>query len=194
VKAFVGPILGLLAVVALMLVWRYTPLAQLVELDLLVAKAHAVRQNFVLLLLAPFIFAGLALLLVPVTILRATTVIAFGPILGPIFAMVGGAIAAFVGFSAGQFLGTAALEKLAGGARMTRFRARLERGGVLAIAAMRMVPLGPFTFVNAACGAANLRRRDFMLGTTLVMIPGLVLMALAVSIFPGLGDTIFPTR
>ena len=40
--------------------------------------------------------------------------------------------------------------------------------------------------VNAACGAAGIHRRHFMFGTILVMLPTLVLMALAVSWFPAL--------
>jgi phospholipase D1/2 len=74
------------------------------------------------------------------------------------------------------------------GPRVAKLRAKLQGGGVAAMAAMRLLPLGPFTFVNVACGAAGLKRRDFLLGTTIVMIPVLILMALAVSVVPSLRD------
>ena len=51
---------------------------------------------------------------------------------------------------------------------------------------MRLLPLGPFTFVNAACGAAGVKRSDFMWGTILVMLPLLVLLALALTVAPSL--------
>jgi uncharacterized membrane protein YdjX (TVP38/TMEM64 family) len=190
-KRLVGPVLVLLALLAASLAWRYTALAQLVRPDELVAHAEALRKSHAAVLLAPLVFVVLSMLLVPVTLLRAATVITFGPLLGPLYALVGGAAAALIGHELGKRAGAPALEHYAG-TTVARFRARLEGRGVLAVAALRMVPLGPFTIVNAVCGAASIKRRDFMLGTTLVMIPTLLLMALAVSLFPTLQARIFP--
>ena len=193
-RAFLAPVLFVLGLLAISLVWRYTPLARLVELDELVARAEALRQNPAVALLAPLIFIVLALLLVPVTLLRAATVITFGPLLGPVYALVGGVVAALIGHALGQRAGAAMLERLAG-ERVARVRERFQGpSGPLKIAAMRLVPLGPFTLVNAVCGAASIKRGDFILGTTLVMIPGLVMLALAMTIFPALQSTIFPDR
>ena len=49
--------------------------------------------------------------------------------------------------------------------------------GVLAVVALRLVPVAPFTLVNLAAGASGIRPIDFMLGTVLGMAPGLGLLA-----------------
>jgi phospholipase D1/2 len=177
-KPFIKAGAALLALLGASLLWKYTALADLVRLDALVARAEQLRRYRLTLVLAPAIFVGLSLALVPITLLRAATVIAFGPLLGPVYALVGSVVAAFLGYELGRHAGGDALTRL-GGKRLERIRERVHAGGVWAMAALRLVPLGPYTFVNAACGAAKIRRRDFLLGTTLVMIPVLVIMAIA---------------
>ena len=55
---------------------------------------------------------------------------------------------------------------------------------MLAVTAVRMVPAAPFTVVNLAAGASRIPFIDYMLGTVLGMLPGLVLMsALGYQIF-----------
>jgi phospholipase D1/2 len=185
VKRFVPPALLVLSLVGLSLAWRYTALGDLVELDTLIARAEQMRRDPSALALAPVVFVALSVVLVPITLLRVATVFAFGPLWGPLFALVGSAVAALIGFEVGRHAGGPLFERVAG-PRVQRIRERVHGGGALAIAALRLVPLGPFMVVNAACGAAGLHRRAFMLGTILVMLPTLVLMALAVSWFPAL--------
>jgi phospholipase D1/2 len=70
------------------------------------------------------------------------------------------------------------------GPRLNRIRRAITRHGVLAIATVRMVPVAPFTVVNLAAGASRIPFIDYMLGTILGMLPGLVLMsALGYQIF-----------
>jgi uncharacterized membrane protein YdjX (TVP38/TMEM64 family) len=155
VRRLVPPALLVLSLLGLSLAWRYTALGDLVDLDTLIARAEQMRSNPAQLALAPLVFVALSVVLVPITLLRVTTV---------------------------------------AGPRVQRIRERLHGGGALAVAALRLVPLGPFMVVNAACGAAGLHRRAFMLGTIIVMVPTLVVMALAVSWFPVLADWFLPTR
>ena len=63
------------------------------------------------------------------------------------------------------------------GPRLNRIRRAITRHGVLAIATVRMVPVAPFTVVNLAAGASRIPFIDYMLGTILGMLPGLVLMS-----------------
>ena len=42
---------------------------------------------------------------------------------------------------------------------------------------IRMVPIAPFSIVNVIAGASELRLRDYMLGTALGMLPGIIMMA-----------------
>ena len=174
-----------LAVIGLSLAWRYTALGDLVQLDGLVARAEEMRRSPGALAVAPLVFIALSVLLVPITLLRVTSVVALGPLWGPLCALIGSTVAAFIGFEVGRVAGSPLFERVAG-PKVRRIRERMHGGGALAVAAMRLIPLGPFMVVNAACGAAGIHRRHFLLGTVLVMLPTLVLMALAVSWFPAL--------
>jgi phospholipase D1/2 len=114
-------------------------------------------------------------------VLRVTTVVVFGPWLGALYAIVAVALCAFLGHAIGARLGADGLERLAP-RRVAQVRALAERrGGVLAIAAMRLLPLGPFMLVNSAAGAARLPRRDFVAGTVLGLMPGLIVVLLFVA-------------
>jgi uncharacterized membrane protein YdjX (TVP38/TMEM64 family) len=45
-----------------------------------------------------------------------------------------------------------------------------------AVLIVRILPVAPFTIVNIMAGASEVRFRDFILGTLLGMLPGLVVM------------------
>jgi uncharacterized membrane protein YdjX (TVP38/TMEM64 family) len=64
------------------------------------------------------------------------------------------------------------------GPRLNRVRRKIARQGVLAIATIRLVPLAPFTVVNLVAGASALRPFDFIAGTALGMLPGLVVLSI----------------
>jgi phospholipase D1/2 len=120
-------------------------------------------------------FVVLGLFMVPVLALIVGTGIAFGPVLGPTYAMAGCLASASVGFAIGRWIGVDRLEQ-AGGARVTRLTQMLERNGTLAVFFLRKVP-APFTLANVVAGAAGIRFRDFIAGTLLGM--GAFVVALA---------------
>jgi phospholipase D1/2 len=187
VRRWLGPLILFAVIVGLALAWKYTPLARLVSVDALVARARAWQHDPKMLAAAPAIFVVLAVALVPITLLRVATVLAFGPLWGPLFALVGSTVSAWIGYEAGRLAGGDSFERLAASrARVAKVREKLAGGGVWAVCAMRLLPLGPFTLVNAACGAAGVKRSDFLWGTVIVMVPLLVLLALALTVAPSL--------
>ena len=119
--------------------------------------------------------AFMALGLVPVMLLIAATGIAFGPFLGPMYAMAGCLASASMGFAIGRWLGLDCVERLGGGS-ITRVSRALRRNGTLAVFLVRKVP-APFTLVNIVVGASAIRYRDFVIGTVLGM--GAFVIALA---------------
>jgi len=169
----------LLAMLALALAWRFGPLAEIASPSVLFAQAERLRQVPlpVLLVVVPLLYIALGLVLCPIVVLRAVTVLVFGPILGPAFAVLGALASAMVGHAIGVWLGKEGLERIAG-PRVQKILDRLKISGTLPVAAMRMVPLGPFTLVNAVAGAAGVRRRHFFFGTLLGTLPGVLVMAL----------------
>jgi uncharacterized membrane protein YdjX (TVP38/TMEM64 family) len=112
----------------------------------------------------------------PVTILIAATGAAIGPWLGLAYGTAGALASALVTYAIGAKFGAGALRGLLG-ARLDRIRERLARQGVIAIAAIRLVPVAPFTLVNLAAGAAEIRLRDYVAGTLLGLAPGLVMLS-----------------
>ena len=124
----------------------------------------------------PFVlFAFVALAPVPVTLLIAATGLAFGPVLGPIYAMAGALTSGSVGFAVGRWLGLRRVQEL-GGERIIRLTDTLKRNGTLAVFLLRKVP-APFLLANIVVGASSVRYRDFVLGTVLGM--GALVVALA---------------
>src|SRR5688572_15679310 len=117
----------------------------------------------------------IALGLVPVLLLITLTGIAFGPVLGPIYAMAGSLASASIGFGIGRWLGLDRVARL-GGERVTTVTRALKRNGTLAVFFARKVPV-PFLLANIVMGASTVRYRDFLLGTTLGMAAIVIALA-----------------
>ncbi|MCC7547285.1 MAG: VTT domain-containing protein [Burkholderiales bacterium] len=92
-------------------------------------------------------------------------------------ARTGSLIAAAATFRVGQILGRDVVRRIAG-PRLTRLNHRLERRELLAIVTLRLLPIAPFTVINLAAGASQIRMRHFMLGTLIGMLPGIVAITL----------------
>lgn len=157
--------------------WLWTPLAKL-------ADPHRVSNWFVSfrsawyalpILIAIYIVTGIALF--PVVVLIAATGVAFGPWLGPAYALVASLSSATAGFFIGRWLGLKRVRQL-GGERVARIACALERNGTLAVFLMRKVP-APFTLANVVAGASGVRLGDFITGTVL----GMAVMVIALAGF-----------
>ncbi len=112
--------------------------------------------------------AFVALGIVPTTLLVTATGLAFGPILGPVYAMVGSLTAASVAFALGRRLGFKRVDRM-GGHRVLKLTRKLKRNGILAVFIIRKVP-APFALVNMAVGASSIRYRDFIAGSFLGLL------------------------
>ena len=120
-------------------------------------------------------FVVLGMAMVPVLLLITATGIAFGPLLGPVYAMAGCLASASIGFAIGRWTGLGRIERI-GGRRATRVMHSLERNGTLAVFLLRKVP-APFLIANIVAGASRVRYRDFVVGTLLGMTAVVVALA-----------------
>jgi phospholipase D1/2 len=164
-----------LILVALFLVaaaWRWSPLYGWTEPLRVAAWIEPLRDS----LLAPVItvaaFTLGSLLVVPVTILIVLAAMVFGPWLGAVYALLGSFTSASLNYLIGRLLWRDTVVRLAGG-RISRLSRTLARRGVLAMIAVRLLPVAPFTVVNLVAGSSHLRYRDFALGTLIGMSPGI---------------------
>jgi phospholipase D1/2 len=158
----VAAVLIVCGVVVVLWNWIPTP-----EWDIEAISAWMAPHRHAWYALPVVVVAFIGLALVPVVLLIAATGIAFGPVLGPIYAMVGCLASGSVGFAIGRWLGRRRVERL-GGERVARVTRTLNRNGTLAVFFFRKVPL-PFLLANVVVGASTVRYRDFVLGTFLGM-------------------------
>jgi phosphatidylserine/phosphatidylglycerophosphate/cardiolipin synthase-like enzyme/uncharacterized membrane protein YdjX (TVP38/TMEM64 family) len=120
-------------------------------------------------------FCLATLLFVPINIMIAATGALFGPLLGLGYALAGALAAAGLSFGFGRALGRDWLRRIAS-RRINAINKRLNQHGLLAMTVLRLLPIAPFTVVNLAAGASEIRTRDYLLGSLFGMAPGIVLM------------------
>jgi phosphatidylserine/phosphatidylglycerophosphate/cardiolipin synthase-like enzyme/uncharacterized membrane protein YdjX (TVP38/TMEM64 family) len=165
---------AVLLVAALALAWRFSPLGKELNVASLArAAAHAAQlPGAPALLLAGYVIA--ATLSVPITLLITVTGLVFGAWPGLAYAAVGTMVAAAATYWIGRWLGRDAVRRLAG-ARANRLSEHIGRRGVVAMAVLRLLPIAPFTIVNLVAGASHIGLRDYLIGTAIGMLPGIVL-------------------
>lgn len=175
-KTIIGIASIALALLGLALAWSYTSLSDYADAGHLSSFLSAYAQSgwgppFAI---AAFVLGGLVIF--PVLVLIAATAAALGPWLGFVTAMAGVLLSALMLFAIGRFLGRERLQRLLG-RRAARIQERVVGKGILAVVVIRMIPIAPFSLVNVAAGASTLPLRDFMVGTLLGMMPGILAMA-----------------
>ena len=162
-------------VIAVILLWRYSPLAELASPDTIGdwLERHGGGPLEPMVVLGAYVIGGLVAF--PVTVLIAATAVVFGPLAGFLYALAGALASAAVTYGVGSTLGRNSLRDLLG-QRLNRAARALSSRGVIAIAAVRLVPIAPYTVVNLVAGAIGVQLRDFLLGTLIGMLPGIVLL------------------
>lgn len=122
-----------------------------------------------------FLFYSLvAVTPVPRTVLTVTSGVLFGPVLGSLLALSATAVSATI-----ALLGVRALGRDRVAAHLTHpavraIDARLARRGWLAVAALRMIALAPFSVVNYCCGLSSVRVLPYLLATVAGSAPGTI--------------------
>jgi phosphatidylserine/phosphatidylglycerophosphate/cardiolipin synthase-like enzyme/uncharacterized membrane protein YdjX (TVP38/TMEM64 family) len=172
-------VLPVLAVCALVLaLWRFTPLAQMIQPAALAALAESLRSTPLGAALSVLLLGLATLAFFPVTALIVTCGLVFSPIVAFGVALAGSSLGAVAGYALGRGLWRDAVRRLAG-QRFQRVSRRLGKRGILATAVVRLVPVAPFGLVNLIAGASHVRMRDFLCGTALAMAPGTAVLVFA---------------
>jgi uncharacterized membrane protein YdjX (TVP38/TMEM64 family) len=165
-----------MVLIGLTIAWHYPPLSEIARPESLRPMLQTLAEEpwAPLLVVGVYLVAGL--LAFPVLVLIAATAATFGPVTGFAYAAAGSLASAVVTYAVGAALGRETLRNVIG-SRLSRIRAKVVRGGVLAVAAIRLVPLAPFTIVNLVAGASEIRLGAYVAGTVLGMLPGLIVMS-----------------
>jgi phospholipase D1/2 len=162
-----------LFVVALALFWEFAPL---IGPETVQSAFASIADNRLapFIVVAIFVAAGFALF--PVTVLIAATAAAFGPWFGFAYAAAGALASALASYMIGAAIGRRTLRDFLGPS-LNRIRQRVAKRGVIAIAAIRLIPVAPFTVVNLVAGASSIPLFDYLVGTVMGMLPGLVMIS-----------------
>jgi len=165
-----------LAALALAVAWQFPPLSNIASpAEIGPMLSNLAQERWApLLVLGVYVIGGLVAF--PVLLLIAATAATFGPVLGFLYAAAGSLASAVVTYALGLALGRDTLRTIIG-PRLKRVQRRIVRGGVVTIAAIRLLPIAPFTVVNVVAGASDIRLGPFIAGTILGMAPGWVLMS-----------------
>ncbi len=162
-----------LLLTAAVLLWRLTPLAELASAERLLERIGSFRHAAwaPLALLAVYVIGGIVAF--PLTVLIAVTALLFAPSTAVLLSLAGSLASAATVYGLGsRFLGTTL--KTALGRGMDKVSAALEDRSIVAVALVRMIPVAPFTVVNLAAGSIGVPFRDYMVGSTLGLMPGIL--------------------
>ncbi|WP_235953536.1 VTT domain-containing protein [Noviherbaspirillum galbum] len=177
-KPLPGRLIGLglfaLGLATLALAWRWTPLREFVNLESMVAFARRLDDLPFTPLAIAACYIGAGLLVVPVMLLIAVTGIVFGPVQGTLYAIAGTVLSAMATYGIGHWLGRDTVQRMLG-ERVNRLSQRIASRGILAVIVIRVLPVAPFSIVNLVAGASHIRFRDYIIGTFLGMLPGIVM-------------------
>jgi uncharacterized membrane protein YdjX (TVP38/TMEM64 family) len=175
----IGFIVSVLAgVLILAAAWRWSPLKEWIDVGTMVELATEFQQAP----FAPFITLGIFLLggliAFPLTVLIVVCALVFGPWSGLPYSMAGALLSAASSFGIGHVLGRHTVWRFSG-KKLRELNRRLGHRGFMTMIIVRIIPLAPFTVVNLIAGASRIRFRDFMLGSAVGMLPGMI----AISVF-----------
>ncbi len=165
-----------LVVLGIALAWRYTALSELVTADNVRSVLRSARGEPWAIVVVVLVFVLAGAIIFPLNVLILTTAAVFGPWLGILYGGAGTVSSGLFMYFIGSRLGREALYRVLG----ERWRHGIEgvhKRGLLAVVTFRLLPIAPFTLVNLAAGASGIRFIDFLVGTLIGMLPGLVLMS-----------------
>jgi len=174
-----------LIVAGLVALWLLTPLRTLLDRRQLATLGQAVATSRAApgLVVAVYVVGGLVLF--PITPLLAATALVFAPARALAFGLAGALSSAAVLYVIGRGIGRHRPSWLEG-PRVAPVRATLRRRGVIALTALRLVPVGNFSVSNIVAGAIEIPFRDYLLGNALGLLPtllALTVLARALGLF-----------
>ena len=163
---------GAVALIAgLTAMWKFTPLAYWLEPDRVTQWAREFGDKPWAPLLVMLAYTPACILMFPRPVITLFAVVAFGPWLGFAYAMLGIEFAAWLTYVAGMRFSRDTVRRVAG-RNLNRIIDVMRRRGLIAMTALRLVPLAPFSVEGVVAGAVRIKLWHFMLGTAIGLLPG----------------------
>jgi len=167
----------LLILLALAAAWRWTPLSEWIDRESLAFWAREIRGNPLSFLgvIGAYVLGGL--IMIPVTLLVGVTAMVYSPAWGAFYALSGCLLSALVTYLIGSGMGKQIVRKLAG-QRLNHLSRQMAKQGILTVVIIRNIPVAPFTIVNMIAGASHIRLKDYLIGTAIGMLPGILVITI----------------
>lgn len=122
-----------------------------------------------------FLYTIRPLIFFPAIIFTLAGAMAFGPWLGTLYVILGGAFGAFLCFGVTRYFGRERFERIWGHhLQVAALRECTVEHGFRTMLFMRVVPLFPYDVISYAAGLSRIRFRDYASATIIGMIPGAV--------------------
>ena len=125
--------------------------------------------------LSPLIYIAIysiaPVFMIPGTFISFIAGVAFGGFYGTIYTVIGATFGASLAFLTARYLGREFIEGLLKG-RLKIFDEGAEKHGFKAVLFVRLIPLFPFNIVNYGAGLSKIKFKDFLLATSVGIIPG----------------------
>ena len=157
--------------------WRFFAVAQWIEADQLVSLIQSVRTSSLapLMVIMAYVIGGIVVF--PVLILIPLTALAFGPLLGCCYSMIGLFANASVVYAIGHRMGYKTVQQLSG-TRIHHLSQQFSRHSCLTMATLRFLTIAPFTIISLIADASHIRYRKYIAGTLLGISPSLAILTL----------------
>jgi len=165
--------LALFLICGLAVAWRWTPLGQWLDLDAMIQRLAAMGDSPAVPLWVLLIYSVGSLVMFPITPIIVGTALLFDPFTGFVYAILGCLLSSSLNYGVGRTLGRETVRRVAG-ERLNRLSKRLAKRGLVTVLVVRIVPVAPYSVVNMVAGASHIGFRDFVVGTGLGMMPGVL--------------------
>lgn len=170
--------LAALVVVALIVLWRYTPLAQMLHPQALLRHLRFFAANSPLgLLTISLIVAVGNTLLVPINVLLLGVALAFPGWKGFLCGLVGSIMAAVIQAHLGRRWG-AGYAKRRFGEKFEILSSEVGRSGFTSVVAASLLPVAPNIATNIMAGVCRVPMWKLVAGTIVGFLPGLIILNL----------------
>ncbi|MFN2643555.1 MAG: VTT domain-containing protein, partial [Burkholderiales bacterium] len=158
-------------IVALTVLWRWTPLAHSVSPETVIGWAKDFGHHWWAPLVVMALYTPACLVMFPRPLITLAAVIAFGPWLGFGYALVGICASAVVTYYIGRRMRRDTVRRLAG-PKLDRMIQVLKKHGLIAMTLLRLVPIAPFAVESIVAGAIHMRLWHLIAGTAIGLLPG----------------------
>ena len=111
------------------------------------------------------------LILFPAAVTSMVGGLAFGPVFGTVYTVIGATICAVVEFFVARFFGRGAIARFLKG-KLVSVDEAIEKHGFATVLLIRLIPNAPYDVQNYSLGLTRVRPRDYCLATFIGIIPG----------------------